>query len=51
MLNSFKTLDLPDKGEEKPLVSHPQGNIILASNLNRKSQLDQVNYIHIKNGL
>ena len=48
MLYSFKTLDLPDKGEETPLVSQPQGNIILASNLNRKSQLDQVELIHIK---
>jgi hypothetical protein len=48
MLYSFKTLDLPDKGEETPLVFQPQGNIILASNLNRKSQLDQVNLMHIK---
>ena len=42
MLYSVKTLDLPDKDEEEPLFSHSQGNIILASNLNRKSQLDQV---------
>ena len=48
MLYSFKTLDLPDKGEEAPLVPQAQGNVILASNLNRKSQLDQVNLIHIK---
>jgi hypothetical protein len=48
MLYSFKTLDMPDKGEEAPLVPQAQGNVILASNLNRKSQLDQVNLIHIK---
>ena len=48
MLYSFKTLDLPDKGEEAPLVPQAQGNVILASNLNRKSQLDQVNLIYIK---
>jgi hypothetical protein len=42
MLYSFKTLDLPGKGEEAPLVPQAQGNVILASNLNRKSQLDQV---------
>jgi hypothetical protein len=49
MLYSFKTFDLPEKGEETPLISQAQGNIILASNLNRKSQLDQVHIKHIKN--
>jgi hypothetical protein len=48
MLYSFKTLDLPEKGEEAPLVPQAQGNVILASNLNRKSQLDQVNFINVK---
>lgn len=46
MLYSFKTLDLNDKGEEAPLVPQSQGNVILASNLNRKSQLDHVQLMH-----
>jgi hypothetical protein len=40
MLYSFKTLDLKEKGEEAPLFPLTQGNVNLASNLNRKSQLD-----------
>ena len=42
MLQSFKTLDLQDKDVELELIPESQGNVLLAENLNRKSQLDQV---------
>jgi hypothetical protein len=45
MLYSFKTLDLNEKGEEAPLVPQTYGNVTLATNLNRKSQLDYVSVI------
>jgi hypothetical protein len=44
MLKSFKTLDFLEKGEELRLVPVAPGNVNLATNLNRKSQLDQPSY-------
>jgi hypothetical protein len=45
MLSSFKTLELADsKAEELKLVPKSKDQVHLASNLNRKSRLDNVTY-------